>query len=161
MQHEGDAEGRAERAKSLVLLARGQGREGKKLRTVGTGAWQRGQKASYCWPGSKAERAKSLLLLAREQGREGKKLSIVGPGAGQARQMRAILVGKYQRPRIGGYRGPGRPGFGAPKQQLNCTIYSILQYTIYSICSTAETAIQLLFTPHTPSSGRRIWFTMC
>ena len=75
---------RAERAKSLVLLAREQGREGKKPCTVGPGAGQRGQKASYCWLGGRAERAKSLVLLARGQGREGKKPCTVGTGTSWA-----------------------------------------------------------------------------
>ena len=49
-------------------------------------------------------------------------------------------AGSGLRPRCSGVRGVGdvgRPGIVAPKQQL--------QYTIYSISSTAETAVQQLF----------------
>ena len=74
--------------------------------------------------------------------------------------MVAICLRKYQRPRIGGYRGRGgrgRPGFVAPKQQLQYTIYRVLSSTaVQQYSSTTETAVQQPFTPHTPSGGRRI-----
>ena len=55
---------KAERAKSLVLLARAQGREGKKPRTVGSGAGQREQKALYCRHGNVMGDLRDLRDLA-------------------------------------------------------------------------------------------------
>ena len=57
----------------------------------------------------------------------------------------------------GGHGGRGRPGFVAPKQQLQYTIYRVLSSTaVQQYSSTTETAVQQPFTPHTPSGGRRI-----
>ena len=92
--------------------------------------------------------------------------------------MMAILARKYERPSRGlvaadrgrsrpieadrrRIRRPGVSWSVALIQHLKYTIYNILQYTIYSIGSTAETAVQQLFTRHTPSSGRRIFKVIC
>ena len=60
--------------------------------------------------------------------------------------MVAICPRKYQRPRNRGRGGCGRPGFVAPKQQLQYTIYRVLSSTaVQQYSSTAETAVQQLF----------------
>ena len=73
--------------------------------------------------------------------------------------MVAICLRKYQRPRISGrggrrgysgysgYRSCGRPGFVAPEQELQYTIYRVLSSTaVQQYSSTTETAVQQPFT---------------
>ena len=74
----------------------------------------------------------NCCLGATNPGRPDPHIQYSGDAGGQ---MMAIFLRKYQRPRIsersarGERSGRGRPGFVAPKQQLQYTMYRVLSST--------------------------------